>query len=84
MQYGVAFSLNKITENTTYQFCTFHGPSVGNASYNDVNLVTMEAWHDIYGKCCEYQLTSSKYLVGHIRTNIRDMHTDAKDTIMLP
>jgi len=78
----VSLCLNKITQNTTFQFCTlFSGPSVGTAWDNDVILVTPEAWHGIYGKCCEYQLTSSKYFVGHIRTNKRDMHTDAQGTI---
>jgi hypothetical protein len=32
MQYGVTFSLNKITQNTTFHFCTLNGPSVGTAS----------------------------------------------------
>ena len=57
MQYGVTLSLNKITQNKNFHFCTFNGPSVGTASDDDVNLVTLEAWHGTYGKCCEYQLT---------------------------
>jgi hypothetical protein len=78
----VSLCLNEITQNTTFQFCTLlNGPSVGTAWDNEVILVTSEAWHGIYGKYCEYQLTSSKYFVGHIRTNKRDMHTDAHGTI---
>jgi hypothetical protein len=55
MQYGVTFGLNKITQNTNFNFCTFNGPSVGTASDNEVILVTLEALHGIYGKSYEYQ-----------------------------
>ena len=30
---------------------------LGTALDDEVILVTLEAWHGIYGKCCEYQLT---------------------------
>jgi len=78
----VSLCPNKITQNTTFQFCTFSGPSVGTASDNEVILVTQEAWHGIYGSCCECRLTSSRYFAGQTRINKRDMHTDAQGTIM--